>query len=253
MRIVIALAALALAGCVSQSEVESHPVTSAGGADAHRRAEVHTALAGEYFARGNFAVALSETRLAIKDDPAYVPAYNMQGLVFMELRDDVPAREAFDQALNLQPGNSEVLNNFGWFLCTRGDAARGKAMIQRAIDDPLYATKEKAYLSMGLCLRSTRHNAEAEKMLRRAVQIRPDLLGALYNLAILTYERGAYHDAENYITRYTRLANPTLDGLGLAVRIARANKDETSADSYYQQLRRRFPDAQLTRELAPKR
>ncbi len=148
-------AAAALAGCVSQSNTQSHPVTESGApASAHRRAEVHTSLAGEYFSRGNFNVALSETKLAVKDDPAYVQAYNMQGLVYMELREDVAAREAFDRALSLDPNNAEVLNNFGWFLCTRNDTTRGLTMLmQRAINNPLYQTPEKAYLSTGLCLR----------------------------------------------------------------------------------------------------
>ncbi|MGZ5084463.1 MAG: tetratricopeptide repeat protein, partial [Usitatibacter sp.] len=117
--IAIACIAAALAGCASQSTTESHPVTDSTGADARRRAEVHTALAGEYYSRGNFTVALSEVRLALKDDATYFPAYNMQGLVYMELREDGQARDSFSQALKLSPNNAEVLNNYGWFLCLR--------------------------------------------------------------------------------------------------------------------------------------
>jgi len=119
MRLIAAALLLLAAACSSQSTIESRPVTDAGGADARRRAEVHTSLAGEYYARGNFTVALQESRAALKDDPTYFPAYNMQGLVYMELREDVAARESFDAALRLSPNNAEVLNNFGWFLCLR--------------------------------------------------------------------------------------------------------------------------------------
>jgi type IV pilus assembly protein PilF len=253
MRILLAAFAFLAAACTSQSTVETRPVTDTGGADAARRAQVHTALAGEYFARGNFRVALDETRLAIKDDPSYMPAYNMQGLVFMELREDVPAREAFDRALGLAPNNAEVLNNFGWFLCTRNDSARGVEMLTRAASDPLNATPDKALLSLGLCYRRMNRNAEAEQALRRAVMLRPELIGALYNLAILTYERGAYEDAENYLNRYSRMTQPNLEGLVLGVKIARARRDAAAEDSYIQQLRRRFPDARETQELAQKR
>jgi len=255
MRAAFAIGAMmALTGCVSQSNTQSHPVTEGEMASSHRRAEVHTALAGEYFSRGNFNVALSETRLAIKDDPSYTAAYNMQGLVFMELREDVAAREAFDRALALQPNNSEVLNNFGWFLCTRNDTKRGIKMLKQAASDPLYPTPEKAYLSTGLCLRRMHEDAEAENYLRRAVTIRPDLIGALYNLAAIDYERGAYKDAETYLNRYLRLLpSPTLDGLALGVKIAQANKDDASEESFRLQLRRLFPDSPQARELAGKR
>jgi len=258
MRILLAAIAFAVAGCSSQSTVESKPVTDnqqqqqAG--DARRRAEVHTALAGEYYQRGNYAVALSETRLAVKEDSSYMPAYNMQGLVFMELREDVGARQAFDRALSLQPGNAEVLNNYGWFLCTRADTQRGMELLQRAASDPFYPTPEKAMLSTGLCYKRMGRNEEAEAILRRAVQKRPDLIGALYNLAILTYERGASQDADIYLSRYMRLTpQPTMEGLVLGVKIARANKDRVAEESYTQQLRRRFPDAPQTLELLEKR
>ena len=92
MRIALAVAALLLAACSSQSTVETKQVTDNTPADGRRKSEVHTALAGEYYARGNFPVALAETRAAIKDDPGYFNAYNMQGLVLMELREDNQAR-----------------------------------------------------------------------------------------------------------------------------------------------------------------
>jgi type IV pilus assembly protein PilF len=251
MRILLALLVVA-AGCSSQTTVESRGVTDTSLADARRRAEVHTALAGEYYSRGNYTVALTETRLALKDDSSYFPAYNMQGLVFMELHEDVTAREAFDQALNLSPNNPEVLNNFGWFLCLRSDPPRGLAMMQKAAADNYYPTPEKAYLSAGLCLRRMGRAAEAEESLRRAVLIRPDLIGALYNLAQITFERGNTKDAETYLLRYMRLAQPSRDALVLGVRIARKNSDPVAEDSYMQQLRRRYPDSPQLQELETK-
>ncbi len=248
-RLFAALLIATAAGCASQSTLETRPVTDSGGADNRRRAEVHTALAGEYYARGNFAVALSEARLALKDDPTFYPAHNVQALVFMELREDVMARAAFDQALRISPNNPEVLNNFGWFLCLRSETQRGLEMMVRAASDTLYPTPEKAWLSAGLCLRRVGRNNEAEDAFRRAVLIRPDLIGALYNLALLSFERGEMRDAENYLMRYTKLSAPSIEALVLGVRIARAKEDKVAEDSFMQQLRRRYPESPQTREL----
>ena len=71
MRFALAIAALVLAACSSQSTTETKQVTENTPADGRLRAEVHTALAGEYYQRGNFVVALSETRAAIKDDSTH--------------------------------------------------------------------------------------------------------------------------------------------------------------------------------------
>ena len=160
-----------------------------------------------------------------------------------------PGGEAFGRALSLSPDNSDVLNNFGWFLCTRNDTQRGLEMMSRAAADTQYQTPEKAWLSIGLCQRRAGRAAEAEDALRRAVLIRPDMIGALYNLAQVTFERGATKDAENYLGRYMRMATPNLEALVLGVRVARANGDKASEESYLQQLRRRFPDAPQLREL----
>lgn len=251
MRLALAAVALILSACSTTSTTETKPVTDNTVETARRRAELHTALAGEYYQRGNFPVALTETRAAIKDDPSYVGAHNMQALVFMELKEDGQARDAFAKALSLAPNNPEVLNNYGWFLCVRAnDSARGLELMKRAQTDTMYPTPEKAYMSAGLCLRRIGRNNEAEEQLRRAVLIRPDLIGALYNLAQITYERGQMNEAENYLNRFMRLTpQPPLEALVMGVRVARARNDRASEQSYLQQLRRRFPDAPETGEL----
>lgn len=244
----VAVAALLLAACVSSTSSTSKPGGDPSLADARRRSEIHTVLAGEYYARGAHAVALEETKLAIKDDPTYMPAWNMQALIYMELRDDTAAREAFERALKYAPNDPEVLNNFGWYLCTQGQGPRGLELLNKALTDPLYPTPEKAFLSAGMCSRRAGNLPQAESYLRRAVSIRPDLIGALYQLAEITFERGAAKDADGFITRYMRLGSPNADSLALAVRIARANNDGSAEQSYLQQMRRLFPDAPQTRD-----
>lgn len=244
-----ALAALLLAGCVSQTTVETRSVTDSALADARRRAELRTQLASEYYQRGNFVVALDETRQAERSDPSYYQAYNVRALVYMELREDALARQAFEKALSIAPNDPDVMNNFGWFLCLRGEPDRGMGYFRRVQADPLYATPEKALLNAGLCARINGRNAEAEDFLRRAVVFKPDLAGALYSLAELTFEKGSIKESENYLNRYMRLGEPTLSALALGVKIARAQGDKVAEDSMMQQLRRRFPDAPQTREL----
>jgi type IV pilus assembly protein PilF len=254
MRHAPVIAALLLAACSSQSTVETKQVTDNTPADGRRRAEVHTALAGEYYARGNFPIALAEVRAAINDDAGYYGAYNMQGLVLMQLRENKAAAESFSQALKLQPNNPEVLNNYGWFLCvSANEGQRGLELMKRAQLDTQYPTPEKAYLSAGLCLVRLDRKQEAEDQLRRAVLIRPDLIGALYNLAQITFERGDMKEAEGYLLRYMRLTSqPNLEALVMGVKIARARNDGAAEQSYLQQMRRRFPDSPEFAELTGK-
>lgn len=248
-RLAAILVAVLLAGCVSQTSVETRLVQDAAASDGRRRAEIHTSLAGEYYQRGNLVVALEETRLAIRDDPAYVPAYNMRGLIFMELREDAQARAMFEKALGMAPRDPELLNNYGWFLCLRGEPARAMQLFAQVQADTLYVSPEKSLLNAGLCSRMQGRNAEAEDFLRRAVVFRPDLAGALYSLAEILYEKGSYKESEIYLVRYMRLGEPSLSALVLGVKLARAQGEKAAEDSMMQQLRRRFPDAPQTRDM----
>jgi hypothetical protein len=53
------------------------------------------------------------------------------------------------------------------------------------------------------------------------VSIRPDLVGALFNLAAITFERGAYKEAGKLHGALHAPRAPTLDSLVLGVKIAR--------------------------------
>jgi type IV pilus assembly protein PilF len=243
------LVSAALAGCVSQTSIhtqtpDDQPVKS----DATRRAQVHTELSGAYFQRGQMAVALDEARMALKERGDYVPAFNMLGLIYMELRDDAQATASFEQALRLSPNDSDVFNNYGWFLCSRGKPAKAMEYFQSALKNPLYATPERAYLNAGICARQLGNEAEAERNLRLALQIQPLLGPALYQMADISYKRVQLKDAVSFLTRYNRATpSPTVEALFLGVRVSRAVGDKSSEYSYVQQLKRRFPEAPETR------
>jgi type IV pilus assembly protein PilF len=239
--------AAGLAACTTQTTLQTQTPDSKGKLDPPRSAQIHTELAAAYYQRGQLGVALSEAQVALKEVPNYVPALNMLALVFMELREDAQAVAAFEQALRLSPNDSEVLNNYGWYICQRGDPARAMGYFQSALRNPLYTTPERAYLNAGVCARQLGNESDAERNLRQALQIQPLLGPALYNMADLSYKHGALKDAENFLARYNRAtANPTADALLLGVLVSRALGDKSSEASYLQQLKRRFPEAPQT-------
>ena len=246
------LLAVMAAGCVSNSTTEVRTSDQPGVVDHKRRAQVHVALASEYYQRGIYPIALEETRLALKDDPSLVTSYNMQGLIYMELRDDVQARAAFEQALRIAPNDGDSMNNYGFFLCLRGEGDRGMEYLRRVQGNTLYNAPEKPLLNAGLCERIRGRFPEAIDYFGRAVAYNPNLLVALYNLADIHYQRGAMQDAQNYYQRYSKLADPTAAALALGVRIARGMGDRASEESLTQQMRRRYPDAPQTREILDK-
>jgi len=134
-----------LAGCVAQptdggSSASSSPVDS----ESRQRAGAFTDLASAYYTRAQYKVALDELRKALSADSQYGPAYNVYGLIYMELAEDKLAEENFRRAIELGRNDSESRNNYGWFLCTRGRYDEGLEQFSAAIRNPLYARPEQA-------------------------------------------------------------------------------------------------------------
>ncbi|MEK9774665.1 MAG: tetratricopeptide repeat protein, partial [Quisquiliibacterium sp.] len=108
--------------------------------ETRRRARISVELAANYYQQGNYTVALQELRQAVVIDPEYSVAHGMLGLVYMDLGDRAQAESSFRQGLALRPDDSELNNNFGWFLCQTGRPKDSIEFFMRALKNPLYPT-----------------------------------------------------------------------------------------------------------------
>ncbi|MES2353474.1 MAG: type IV pilus biogenesis/stability protein PilW [Pseudomonadota bacterium] len=235
---------LLLSGCanISAPSPGITPAPQATG-DGLRSARVHTELAANYYGRRQYDVALEELGIALRAFPSYGQAYNMLGLVYMDLKENTKAGQSFEQALKINPNDSDANNNYGWFLCQRGDPAKSIAYFAAAQRDPLYTTPERSLINAGICSRKINDLVGAEKYFRDALALQPNESQALYNMADISYQRGDFEESRKYLIRYMRAEVPTLDALWLAVRTERRLSDRTAEASFAAQLCRRFPDA----------
>lgn len=235
-----------LAACAGQTKAPTSlnpPQPAAKPASPQERARIHTELAALYYSRGNHGVALQESMVAIEADPQYGPAYNVLGLVQMELKEDTAADRSFQQALAINPNDSEANNNYGWFLCNRGREKEAIAYFLAAVRNPLYQTPGLAYTNAGVCSLKLGHDNEAESYLLQALKLQPGQPRALQALAEVYYRRGDYSGAKQLVGRFLEVAQPTPEVLWLGVLSARQLGDRNAEASYGTQLRRRFPDS----------
>lgn len=217
------------------------------------RAKIHTELGATYFDRGQYAIALEELNEAIKNDPGYGPAYNMSGLVYMELKEDSQAEQNFQHALRLDNGDSEGHNNYGLFLCSRGRAAEGIGHFQTALKNPLYSTPAKAHANAGVCLRKVDDDKAAEGHFVKTLELEPSNPVALYHLADINYKRGQIAEARAYLAQQLQVAAASPESLWLAVRIERKLGDRNAESSYALQLRKKFPASPEAKALVERR
>jgi len=246
----VMMGAALLAGCAG------HPAGKGGGvasteadSESRQRASAFTDLAGAYFSRAQYKIALDELRKAITADSRFGPAYNIYGLIYMELAEDKLAEENFRRAIELDRSDSEARNNFGWFLCSRGRYDEGLEQFSAALRNPLYARPEQAMANAGLCAEKKGDLALAEANLVKSLKLQPDNPNTILKLAGLHFRQGRLVETQRLLGRHAELAPPSAESLWLGVRLERKLGDRTQEAAYGLQLRKRFPDSDEARLL----
>lgn len=204
------------------------------------RARVHTELASAYFGRGNMAVALDEARIATRADPGYAMAYNVLGLVHMDLKETSQAQQNFERALRLSPNDPDINHNFGWFLCQTGRQDLALKYFQSAVRNPLYATPQRSYSLAGECLLQIGRDAEAIDQFERALRVDAGHVPAIFKLATVRHRRGEWLQARELVARFNNLTDATAESTWLALRVARRLGDAAAEASLANEMRRRF-------------
>lgn len=253
--VVVLVWIVALSGCVSTSSstmsnlpgsAENASTTSSsasGESDSRRRARARLELAVGYYSTGQLAIAVEELQNAVKADPSYHEAHGMLGIAYMRLGDVSAADQSFRQALALAPTDAEVNNNYGWFLCQRGQTEDAIAHFQVALKNPLYPTPAVGWRNQGLCQERAGQLDSALESLQRSFQLDPGNAITTYALANLALKRGEYERAIFHAQRLNRQYDPTPASLWLELRVERKRGNTQAMQTLGAQLKRRFPES----------
>ncbi|MET0857660.1 MAG: type IV pilus biogenesis/stability protein PilW [Telluria sp.] len=242
----VGLLAAALAGCAGggASAPNGELKTASDQSPQEKRASIRLQLAVGYFQDGKLEVALDEVKQAIAIQPDFADAYGVRALIYSQLGQTALADENFQRAIKLAPGNPELANNYGSFLCQQGKGAQGIALFESALKNPAYASPVKAMLNAGSCSLKMKNLEAAERYLLDALRYEPDHPATNANLARVYYERRDYTRAGFFINRVkaaAKLDSLSPDVLWLAMRIDRKLGDKASEASLGTMLRRHHP------------
>lgn len=219
-------------------------------ADLRTRARARTDLAAGYYRNGQLAVALDEARRSALIDPNFAETYGLLGLIYMDMSEQRDAEENFQRALKLDPANSELNNNYGFFLCNTRRERESIEYFNRAIRDPLYPTPARANQNAGSCLMRLKDYEAAERYLRRSFEIDAGMAVPKFLLSRLYLATGQVEKATFYYNILAKSVESSAESLWLGLRVARANADLRTETQLANELRQRFPQARETAALA---
>lgn len=138
--------------------------------------------------RGSLGQALRELHGAQDIASDYAPLQSLLGIVNMDLNRHDEAEKAFQKALRLDRDNPDIHNNYGWFLCARGNASKGIEWLTKAYTNPLYTTPEKALYNAGKCARKGGDTAMATEYFSKALLVAPRSSAVVYEMASMQFD-----------------------------------------------------------------
>jgi type IV pilus assembly protein PilF len=219
-------------------------------AEAERKqSEINTALGREYLERGQYEIALEKLKKATSFDPSYAPAHTMLAVLYERINDSGLAERHYRLAIEAAPGNGDVNNNFGVFLCQTGRANEAGEYFRRAVEDPFYRTPAASYANAGSCELQMGNLDKAETYLRKSLDYDAEFSDALLAMANVRFLKDEYFGARAFLQRYEGTGPDTAESLALGARIESSLNNGQVAREYIAQLMSQFPDSMQAGEI----
>jgi type IV pilus assembly protein PilF len=237
-----ALVVLSLGGCAGRQTTDEP-------SESQKAAEFNTSLGLEYMNRGQYEIALGKLKKAVREDPDYAPAHTVMAVLYERIGEDELAGRHYRAAYEADPGDGDVNNNYGQYLCKTGNADKAVEHFMKALDDPFYSSPPVALTNAGTCRMGEGVLAEAEDYLRSALQLEPDFPDALIAMAGLKFEEQKYLSARAFLQRFEVAAAHGAASLLLGFRIESALGDEEAAGKYRRYLETNFPGSEQATEI----
>jgi len=221
---------------VSERPAADQPVTT----QARRIASSHVELGTAYLQASKMGTAIEEAHYAIAIDPSYAPGYHLLGQVHMYLNENEAAQRAFQEALARAPGDPDINNTYGWFLCVNGREQEGLALLQKAAQNPFNTTPARPVTNAGLCYLRMKDEKAAADQFARALVLDPANTVAAYQLGEIAYRQGDYVRARDFVTELNQANEPTAESVWLGLRVERKLGNREAEAAYVAQLRNKF-------------
>ncbi len=225
----------ALAGCATNG--------SRSGGDMERASEINTELGVAYMQEDNLNQAMDALTKAVDQNRRNPNAHSAIAVLYERLEQYDEAERHFRRALRLDGDNSSLRNNYGRFLCNRGDYEDADEQFRLALRNPLYERRELPLANAAVCAQQAGNIDEAREYYRRSLEHDPEFTFVLRRMAELQYDTEEYFSARAYLQRYRDVASMDARMLWLGVRIERALGNDDDADSFGLRLRADFPDS----------
>lgn len=153
------------------------------------------------------------------------------------------ARQRYQQALKLAPGNGSVLNNYGAFLCSLGQYVEAQQQFSAAASVADYGRFADSLENAGYCFFQAGQYDRARPLLIKALKADADKGSPLLVEAEKQFGAGKRAQSQFLLDVYQHVLPASADSLWLQIRFAALAGRQDSVQRYGRQLARSFPQS----------
>lgn len=241
-RLVIVSLVLLISACVS-NKPSVEPLSK------DKEAELYLKMGVRYLEMNMLKEAKDKLYDAVSADSSNEKVHNMLGVLHERLRQYDEATHAYQTAVDLDPSNASINNNYGRFLCERGDFEVGMKFLKKALLLPLNNRQWFAYTNIGRCELMHGDANLAEGNFRQALLVNKRYSPALLEMQKISYRAGKYMSARGFLERYLAVAKHSPKTLWYAVQTEKSLGNDTLVNQYKTQLYHLFPASKETQQL----
>lgn len=157
-------------GCVSKRDIS--------------RAASRADLGAAYFREGNYPAAVTTLQEATELDPRNWRAWNALAMAYVAKGQIPLAEDAFQRALKINPGEAEILVNYGAMQLNQGQPDAAVATFTLALDDIDYRNQALVLSNLSLAFVAAGRPADGLTAAREAARRTPTLCEAWFHVGL---------------------------------------------------------------------
>ena len=212
-------------------------------------AELFLQMGARYLEMDMLQLAKDRLEKGLQLDSSNADIHSTLGVLYERLKRYDDAAEQYREAISIKADDAAIINNYGRFLCERGNEREGMLLLNQALEMPLNSRKWFAYTNAGLCLLRKGDQTQAEIHFRQALQVNSRYAPALFAMQKISYRSGEYMSARAFLERYLAVSKHSPQTLWYAVQTERALGNKDLADVNREKLFTLFPRSKEAQQL----
>ncbi|MGY6277307.1 type IV pilus biogenesis/stability protein PilW [Methylomonas sp. MgM2] len=227
--------------CVTTGSCALLPDFGGDGMSNEEEANLNLQMGVRYMELNLLDVAQEKLEKAYDLDSGNPEILNALAIYNERVKNDEEAANFYQSAIKRAPDNYDTKNNYGRFLCERGQQEKGLTLLQESLESPYNKRSWLTLSNIGVCQLQRNDPAQAELYFRKALQINPSYTLALKEMAKISYNNQEFMSARAFLERYAATAKHTPETLWLGFQTERALGNQQNAEDYKERLIYAFP------------